>query len=98
VQLHTTPSPCVRVAGERPLASPLARLQLRDRATVSSLLMANIDVTDALTRELLVRLDGTRDRAALLAELRGCVATSGEGPAVLGADELEFNLSKAART
>ena len=68
VELHIhPPAPCT-VAGERPLASPVARQQARDQKRVANLRHATVPVEDDL-RRLLLLLDGTRDRAALLAEL-----------------------------
>ena len=54
---------------ERPVASPLARLQLLSGDTVTSLLHTTLDIHDPLAKNLLLLLDGTRDRAALVREL-----------------------------
>ena len=57
-------------AGERPLASPLARLQVDDNAELITNLrpsMVRLDSRPAV--ELLKLLDGTRDRAAILQAL-----------------------------
>jgi methyltransferase-like protein len=69
VQLHVHQPRLVTVAGERPQASALTRLQARDRVEVANLRHATVPVADELDRRLLMLLDGTRDRAALLAEL-----------------------------
>lgn len=69
VQLHIHPPQPHVAVGERPLASPLARLQARDQTSVANLRHATVPVEDELDRRLLLLLDGTRDRAALHAEL-----------------------------
>ncbi len=69
VILHIHPPAPVIAAGERPRASALARLQARDQTSVANLRHATVPVEDELDRRLLMALDGTRDRAALLAEL-----------------------------
>jgi hypothetical protein len=58
--------------GERPTASPLARLQARraDPPLVSTLLHTAVRIDDALGRYALELLDGTRDRSAVLTALR----------------------------
>jgi methyltransferase-like protein/cyclopropane fatty-acyl-phospholipid synthase-like methyltransferase len=56
--------------GHRPLANPLARLQAVDGPIITTLLHNNIKLEDYLGRQLLLLLDGTRDRTALLQELR----------------------------
>jgi methyltransferase-like protein len=66
VQLHVHPPAPAAAVSERPLASPLARLQARDQQSVANLRHATVPVQDDL-RRLLIALDGTRDRAALLA-------------------------------
>ncbi len=69
VQLHIHPPLPHTAVGERPRASALARRQARDQTSIANLRHATVPVEDALDRRLLVLLDGTRDRAALLAEL-----------------------------
>jgi SAM-dependent methyltransferase len=72
VQLHGCPPPVASVAGERPLASGLARAQLAAGApAVSSLLHANVRLGEEVDAALLPLLDGTHDRAELRAAL-GC--------------------------
>ena len=53
-------------AGERPLATPLARLQAQRGFEVTNLLHKSVTM-NAFSRGLLPMLDGVRDRAALLA-------------------------------
>jgi methyltransferase-like protein len=70
VELHAGPPTFVRSPGERPVASPLARLQLaQGQEIVTSLRHSPIRVENALSRQLIHLLDGTRDRAALLDDL-----------------------------
>jgi SAM-dependent methyltransferase len=58
--------PLVIDPGERPLASPLARAQQASGAiAVSSLAHQNVRLDGDLDPEIVVLLDGTRDRAAL---------------------------------
>jgi len=88
VQLHSCPPPVVAQPGERPRASPLARAQqAAGRPVVSSLLHANVRLDGDLERRLLGLLDGTRDRAELLAALEGRAASGADpsGEATPGA-------------
>jgi hypothetical protein len=54
---------------ERPVASPLARLQARSGEFVTTLLHGTIRIEDAPSRHLLQLLDGTRDRDRLTADM-----------------------------
>ncbi len=70
VMLQGCAPPLVSRASERPLASPLARAQCAaGAAAVSSLLHANVRLEGELEARVLVLLDGTRDRVAMLREL-----------------------------
>ncbi len=63
--------PAADQAGERPEASALARAELRSgQQRVSSLHHLDVDLDNALFRELVLLLDGTRDRAALADAMR----------------------------
>ena len=83
VQLHTFMPGLALEPGERPTASPLARLQASrdDRPVVSTLLHTRLLVEDPLGRYALQLLDGTRDHTALLAELRRWVRERGRAGA-----------------
>jgi SAM-dependent methyltransferase len=72
VQLHTWKPALAPRAGARPALSRLARLQAAgdDGPAISTLLQDFVVVEAPLPRQLLRLLDGTRDRAALLASLR----------------------------
>ena len=69
VQLHVWTPALATAPSERPVASPLARLQAAEGTRVTNLRHATVEVPDELGRRLITLLDGTRDRAALLAEL-----------------------------
>ena len=55
---------------DRPVASPLARLQARTRDSVTTLLHTQVRIADANALRLLPLVDGTRDRAALAAAVK----------------------------
>jgi methyltransferase-like protein len=108
VELHTRVAPCATVAGERPVASPLARLQAERQARVTNLLHRAVVLEDA-DRLLLGLLDGTRDRRMLVDTLATTVvdgrfrierdgATLDDPPAVRGlfADWLDPALRRLA--
>ena len=70
LRLHAHPPELCTQPGPRPRVSPLARLQARERGWVTTLWHTNIRLEDDLGWRLLALLDGTRDRAALLAALK----------------------------
>jgi hypothetical protein len=93
VELHSCPPRLARRAGERPVASSLARHQVaRGQDIVTSLRHRSVRIEDPLAAWLLGRLDGTRDRAALLADVRGVEAPGVAAPPV---DELPEALDRA---
>jgi methyltransferase-like protein/2-polyprenyl-3-methyl-5-hydroxy-6-metoxy-1,4-benzoquinol methylase len=110
VEFHVHPPRLAPQPSERPAASPLARLQNREGNKVTTLRHHSIGVDDALGRQLLQLLDGSRDRAALLNDLfasveSGAIAVEKDGEPVKNlqevrqvlATELERNLEKLAR-
>jgi len=98
VELHACPPCCAARPGERPLASPVARLQLRRGPGVTTLRHTTVTVEGLLERQLLLLLDGTRDRAKLLAELTEFARSHALRPgAPIDAAELERALDKLAR-
>ncbi len=110
VELHAYPSQFVLEASERPTASRLARLQLESGTAVTTLRHTTVRVTGDLGINLLMLLDGSRDRNALLEELGGLVESGRvimqrEGKEIFDtqealrvlADELEQNLARIAR-
>jgi methyltransferase-like protein/trans-aconitate methyltransferase len=82
VTLHTHPPRVARRAGERPAASALARHQAaQGDEVVTSLRHGSVRLDDPLAAFLLTRLDGTRDRSALLADVSAFVDDGGLDPA-----------------
>jgi SAM-dependent methyltransferase len=73
IAFSVVPSPAAAVAGERPRASALARSQARPGAVVTTLRNQVVRITDEPTGALLSLLDGTRDRAAILAAFPGAL-------------------------
>lgn len=69
VEFHVHAPALALKLSERPIASPLARLQARIGPLVTTLLHTSVRIGDETGRYLLTLLDGTRDRAALLEEL-----------------------------
>lgn len=69
VELHTCAPRLATSAGERPIASPIARLQVEQRPFVTNLRHTAVRVAGSLGRRLLQLLDGTRDRAGLVEDL-----------------------------
>jgi methyltransferase-like protein len=65
VELHLHPSQFTVEISERPLASPLARLQALTSGTITNLRHESLKV-EGVTHFLLPHLDGTHDRAGLL--------------------------------
>ena len=76
---------------ERPVASPLARFQARGSVEVTSLAYTTVRMEEPAARLLLTLLDGTRDRAAILAEFRERTGVP------LSAEDLETNLAALGR-
>lgn len=68
VELHAYAPRVAISAGARPLASPLARYQLRDSDVATNLQHRSVQF-DEMTRHLALLTDGTRDRTSILAEL-----------------------------
>jgi SAM-dependent methyltransferase len=70
LDLRLRPPHLVSTVSKRPVASPLARYQLADGLeTVTNQRHVSVTLTDALSRQFLMLLDGSRDRAALLRDL-----------------------------
>ncbi|MCU1273532.1 MAG: hypothetical protein JWO48_963, partial [Bryobacterales bacterium] len=92
LELHTRAAPFVSQPSERPQASALARAQLRDGAGVTNLRHSVIEVEHETARQLLSLLDGTRNPAELLAELRERLPL-----ADVTWEQLELNLNRLAK-
>jgi methyltransferase-like protein len=72
LELRVRPPRLVSTVTEWPVASPLARLQIASGQTaVTNQRHVSVVLTDELSRQFLMLLDGSRDRAALLRELTG---------------------------
>jgi methyltransferase-like protein/ubiquinone/menaquinone biosynthesis C-methylase UbiE len=65
LDLHVHVPPFVVHVSERPLASPLARVEARHGDVVSTLHHRSLKLGDSIQRGLIMLLDGTRDRSAL---------------------------------
>ena len=63
VELHVSQPLVASSVSERPLASPVARLQAQESNLVPNLWHERVEL-DALQRRLLYYLDGTRDRGS----------------------------------
>lgn len=98
IDASVRPDPFPLRPGERPVASPLARLQAKDGTRVTTLRHTQVDLADDIDRCLVQWLDGTRDRPALAEALRAFLEThpaAGAGP--LTAESLEMHLDRLAR-
>jgi len=90
VELHMYVPACSTKISENPVASALVRAQLRPGHEVTNLRHASVSVDDESGRILLSLLDGTRDRAHLLAEMsQRCDAVT--------AEKLESSLEELAK-
>ena len=69
VEMHAYSPPFVVRPGERPLASPLARLQATRGTRLVTNLLHVVTELHPIQRIILELLDGTRDRGAILASL-----------------------------
>jgi len=69
IELIAQPRSIAATAGDRPIASPVARWQASRRELLTTLRHEGVRLPDAVARELLALLDGTRDRAALAAAI-----------------------------
>ena len=93
------------IVSERPSASGLARWQVATDTIVTNMLHVNIEVEDEIGRQLLVLLDGTRDRNMLLDDLskqpileeNNALVQDPRRARELLAQGLEGNLEKLAR-
>ena len=94
IELWQQPPRVATAIAERPVASPLARLQLSLGLTmITNQRHQSIDLPDETGRALISLLDGTRDREALVAAM-GRVAPGPEGtPADPAAIEKALDVS-----
>ncbi len=66
VDLYAYPPPLAAAAGERPTASAVVRWQAARQPSITNLRHETMRIDDPAALRLLVRLDGTRDHAALI--------------------------------
>ncbi len=110
IDLHPTAAPLTIEVTERPVASPLARLQAGRQNVVTNLLHRAIKLQGPLASKLVTLLDGSRDRAAILKDLSPLIErrevvlqrpgqAADDIGAALGilADELPHQLERLAR-
>lgn len=76
VRLHVHPPALSTVAPEKPRVSPLARLEAEQGEMLTTTRHTKIRLDDEIATQLITLLDGTRDRAALLAALAPAAAMS----------------------
>ncbi len=69
LDLHVYVPPFAAEVGDRPVASPLARLEAHDGDVITTLHHRSLRLGDSLQRGLVMLLDGTRDHAALRKDL-----------------------------
>ena len=94
VELHGQPAALTIEPPERPVASPLARLQARTSDRVTTLLHVPVRIADANALKLLPLVDGTHDRAALAAAVPRLAINVEPSRA---ADFVDYALKKFAR-
>jgi hypothetical protein len=97
VALHVHPPRPTTTPGDAPRATALARHQARAGETVTNLRHASVRIEDDLGRRLVTLLDGTRDRAALAADLRAFLSERGRPVPDDLADSLERSLRGLAQ-
>jgi hypothetical protein len=69
LDLHVYVPPFATKVSEKPVASPLARLEARDSGVITTLHHRSLRLGDALQRGLVMLMDGTRDHGALRKDL-----------------------------
>ncbi len=88
---HAGPLQAASEAGEHPTASRLARWQAAHGPELTSLAYTTVRMEEPAARLLITLLDGTRDRAAIRAELRAQTGIE------LSDEDLDSNLHELAR-
>jgi hypothetical protein len=97
VVLHVHPPRLTTTPGDAPCTSALARHEARGGAVVTNLRHTRVRIEDDLGRRLVTLLDGTRDRAALAADLRAFLADRGDPVPDDLANALDRSLEGLAR-
>jgi hypothetical protein len=88
---HAAPLHVATEPGERPRASALARWQAAQGPEMTSLAYTTVRMEEPAARALIALLDGTRDRAAIRAELHARTGVE------LTPEDLEVNLTELTR-
>jgi SAM-dependent methyltransferase len=96
LELHVHAPALVLEPGERPVASPIARLQIESDNIVTSLCHDSVKLDDAVSPRVLALLDGTRDRTALRAELADVLDGDDEQSRADALDACLANLARLA--
>ncbi len=95
LEAYTNPPWFAATAGERPAASPLARVQAQEGALVTTLRHTAVELEDTVDRCLLLLLDGTRNRDALVDGLRAFLRSLDKPePGDIGGGTLEMRLER----
>jgi len=98
LEAYTHPPRFAADAGEQPAASPLARVQAREGLRVTTLRHTTVELEDTVDRCLLLLLNGTNDRDALLRGVRAFLRSLDQPEAVdLSAEVLERRLERLAK-
>ena len=87
IDLHVHQPSFATFANDRPVVSPLARLQAQHSHILTTLRHTMIEVKDDLAKNLVALLDGTRDRAALVTELTAALSSGQRNAHIDGASE-----------
>jgi len=98
LEAYTNPPQFAANAGELPAASPLSRLQAQQGVLVASLRHTMVELEDTTDRCLLLLLDGTRNRGALMDGLRAFLRSLAKPEAGdISAELLEMRLERLAK-
>ena len=97
IALHGHCPHYVETVSERPIASPLARLQVRGGSVVTTLLHTPMMFEDAPSRQLVQLLDGTRDRNQIAEELVASFPSAGRPDLFAIKEGLKRNLERLAK-
>ncbi len=96
LELHVRAPALVTEPGERPVGSPIARLQLETGEIVTSLCHDAVKLDNKVASTLLALLDGTRSRAALVEALGGLLEGDDESSRLSALDVHLHMLGKLA--
>jgi hypothetical protein len=97
VEPHVYPPVLVSEAGERPLASPVARWQAKNGERITNLRHETLTLKETRVRRLLALLDGTRTRKELARAWAEAIAEDGSTDAHAAVADLDDYLGQFAR-